>query len=403
MKRYKYYNLGNNAIMFGNTKICEYCKQQHHLLKQKFNSGNYLYKKVTMGKRLKNGMKINAIPTWYIPTGNGQGILHEGIIKDKKKLKTLLEKRNSSFGYVIPQIGTLTKYGKNFPDSQGFNTTDNFNTELAKIWKDPLLSGTLGREFGPGGTDNIYSNDYFNNMRMARPGGDLDTTLGLNKACNQFNPSPSPSGGNADPVTYSNGMIYNSPNPQITSFGRNLKKNLKKKLKKNVKKPLETINMYKSYINNERFKKGERVRCMGNTPMASLGGLSCDTFNNYSTNYKQLVPQWEEKIKKLTPKGSSFGNLYKQMGPVPSQNYLLTSKTFNEMYAGGGQGEPPRPVKGSNENYFINSAPPYIPVKSVTSFGKRQKVSFVKPKKEKQKKAGEGSILTIKDGKVKIN
>jgi hypothetical protein len=128
MKRYKYYNLGNNAIMFGNTKICEYCKQQDHLLKQKFNSGNYLYKKVTMGKRLKNGMKINAIPTWYIPTGNGQGILHEGIIKDKKKLKTLLEKRNSSFGYVIPQIGTLTKYGKNFPDSQGFNTTDNFTT-----------------------------------------------------------------------------------------------------------------------------------------------------------------------------------------------------------------------------------------------------------------------------------
>ena len=222
----KSFNLGDNAIMFGNTKTCEYCKQQDHILKKSFNSGNYLYKQVTMGKPLKNGMKIKAIPTWYIPTGNGMGILHEGMInsqgikigKKRIHLRDLIKKTNR-FGDTIPAINTLATDGKNFPDGKGFQIGNSFMTDITNKWGDPLLSGTLGREFGPGNTDKIYGNNYYNDIRMAYPGGDLDTTLSLNRSCNQYNAVGSPA---ADPVVNHAGMIYNSPNQQIvnmTGFG----------------------------------------------------------------------------------------------------------------------------------------------------------------------------------------
>jgi hypothetical protein len=336
-------NLGDTAIMFGDKKACMYCKQQDTILKKNFKSGSYLYKKVTQGKPLKNGMVFNAIPTWYIPTGNGKGYLHEGLINGSGKIKLdqllqknlvlqqklLKKKRKLRFGEAVPEIGTLAKYGKNFPGDQGFQMTNPWSKQVSDTWGDPLLAGTLGREFGPGKTDNIYSNNYYNNIRMAYPGGDLDTTLSLNRSCNQYNPVPNPSGSNAYPVTYDSGLIYNSKNPQITSFG----------------------------------KKKRKQR---------------------------------------------FGNLYSQMGPVPAQNYLLKADTFNKLYAGGGQGGPTRPSQGQDKNLFVNTAPDYKVIKSVTSFGKKKGVNFVKPSKEKVKqkrqrvKAGEGKTLVIKNGKVKV-
>jgi hypothetical protein len=335
----KIYNLGNDPIMFGDKAHCIHCKHQDELLKKKFNSGSYLYKQVTPGTRLKNGMVINAIPTWYIPKANGQGVLKEGIIKTN--LKSLLQRKRTRFGNDdIPEIGTLAKYGKNFSNGEGFQTGNSWENQVTKTWGDPTLSGTLGREFGPGNTDQIYSNGYFNNIRMAYPGGDLDTTLNLNRSCNKYNPTPD----KAYPVNYSAGMIYDSPNPQISSFG----------------------------------KRKKRTR-----------------FGNY--------------------------NLNQQMGPVPSQKYLLKPDTFNNLYAGGGQGGPVRPNKGSNEAYYINQASAYYPIKSVTSFGnsrkklhkklkkllkpKKKVVRFVKPdqvkQKKQKKKVGEGSVISInKFGKI---
>lgn len=423
--------LGNDAIMFGNKELCGHCKKQDLVLKKHFKSGHYIYKKVSPGKRLKNGLLIKAIPTWYIPVKNGMGYLHEGLITDKIKLNKLIKqkpkKRKFGFGAdMVPEIGTLAKDGKNFPNGQGFNLAESWSQEITKKWGDPTLSGTLGREFGPGPgkVDQIYSNGYFNDIRMARPGGDLDTALNTNRSCNIYNPNPSPQGGNRDPATYTVGMIYDSKNPQITSFGRN-KKSKKTKKPKKEKKKKETVEMYQSYIDNEAFKKGTLVRCMGTTPQKSLGGLSCDTYNNYSKNYKELVPVWLEKIKQLKSKGNKFhfGNLYQQMGPVPARNYLLNADTFNNLYAGGGQGEPARPLKGENNKLYINSSNVYNPVKSVTSFGitrpkrhlkkeikakknKKKVVEFVKPHEVKQKKqkikAGPGKTLVIKGGKVKV-
>ena len=319
MKKIK---LGDNAIMFGDIKGCDACKSQDQILKSKFKSGHFLYKHVPINK-IKNYPElkdISGIPCWYIPTGNGSGYLQEGVIQNptkkllqkkllqKKVLSSLqksplkllqksplklLQKRRFRFGDVIPEIGTLAKYGRNFPDGNSFQIPNSWNNEVTNTWVNPLNSGTLGREFGPGNTDQIYTNKYFNDIRMAYPGGDLDTTLNLNRSCNVYNPVPT-SGENAYPVLNSAGMIYDSPNPQIVnnSFGK-----------------------------SNKFK---RIR-------------------------------------------SKFGNLYQQMGTVPEKNYLLNSKTFNDMYAGGGTFEPSRPYKVNNSNIFIGQSPIYYPLK--TSFG----------------------------------
>jgi hypothetical protein len=57
----------------------------------------------------------------------------------------------------------------------------------------------------------MYSNNYFNNIRMAHPADQLGTSLYLNRSCNKSTLSNSP------------GMIFDSKNPQIvdmtTTFG----------------------------------------------------------------------------------------------------------------------------------------------------------------------------------------
>jgi hypothetical protein len=374
MKKIK---LGDNPIMFGDIKGCGACQIQDSILK-KNGKGHFLYidvHKLRKYPALSN--KIKVMPTWYIPTGNGSGKLHEGVIRrnlnsllERKTVKKTVKRRTVRFGESssdIPQIGTLAKYGKNFPDGAGFQPGTSFMNVITQKWGNPLLAGTLGREFGPGGTDQIYSNEYLNNIRMAYPGGDLDTTLNLNRSCNMYNPVPSPSGGNADPVVNSAGMIYNSQNPQIVN-------------------------------------------------MTSFG-------------------------KRRNPRRNLFGNLYAQMGPTPEKQYLLNRNTFNSIYAGGGQGEPPRPRQVSNQNYYIGQAREYYPVQSSTGFGRFKKSSLVKPSKKvkkeksvvklkkpkvskkkekkglekpkvsklekitkiKSKKPGPGDTLTVKFGRIKIN
>jgi len=138
----------------------------------------------------------------------------------KRRVKKTVKRKvkRNRFGDIVPQLNTLQKYGKNFPDNQGFNVSPSFAEDITKKWGDPLLSGTLGREFGPGNVNNIYKNDYFNNIRMAYPGGDLETNLSLNRNANMYNKN-----GNSYPVTYSPGLIYDSKNPQIvsmTAFGK---------------------------------------------------------------------------------------------------------------------------------------------------------------------------------------
>jgi hypothetical protein len=212
--------LGNNAIMFGDPS-CPACLAQYKLLSDKFSKQNGSYinyydlSKYKVPSFLTDREGNYSMPTWYLPSGNSKGKLFIGIISSPAKFNKLLSTRNTKFGDVIPQINTLTKNGKAFPDGKGFNIQDSFANKIMQQWgsgDNMLKSGTLGREFGPGGTDKIYSNGYYNNIRMGVPGGDLDTALNLNARCNIVN--------NPKAIDMSPGMIYNSPNPQIVNFGR---------------------------------------------------------------------------------------------------------------------------------------------------------------------------------------
>jgi len=418
--------LGNKPIMFGDINGCGACKIQHHMLDTKFKgSFNYIYS--PLDKPVGSFMKGMGIPTWYIPTGNGSGYLHEGVIsvegtrgKDGKtiylkdlittikkkpvvKRKFSILKGKSRFGKMdndIPAIGTLAKDGRNFPNGNLFQTPESFAQQIEKKWGNPLDSGTLGREFGPGKTDQIYSNDYFNNLRMARPGGDLDTALNLNRSCNLYSPMSTPAG-NAYPVTYTDGMIYNSPNPQISGFG-------KKKMNGDIKKWGKELSLLESYIKVHRSH-----------PLRRGIGPESYAFNYRSTNYEKLLPTWKAKIESLVKKinqaknvkmlefgkkrRSRFGFLYQQMGPTPNSEYLNSKYSLDNNYAGGGQSAIQRPPIGSNKDLYVYQVKPYDRLNNgITSFGSKKRkekgiVKLIKPKKVKEGKQKIKNILKLKN------
>ena len=207
-------SLGNDAIMFGHPK-CPGCIAQHEMVDRHFsNKKQCKIKYYDLSKHKVPEMLLSpngdyTMPTWYLPTGNGKGVLHKKIINSPEKFSLLIIKSKNNFGDTVPQIGTLAKNGKSFADGQGFNVGSSFANDMKIKWGDASNSGTLGREFGPGKFDSIYSNDYYNNLRMAVPGGDLDTALSLNRRCNT---TPA--------IDKTTGLITDSENPQITNFGK---------------------------------------------------------------------------------------------------------------------------------------------------------------------------------------
>lgn len=229
--------LGNEPIMFGDIKGCIYCEQQDEILKSQ-TSGRYNYIHSPLNKPALKA--VNVIPTWYIPTGNKCGVLRPGQIRstitvNKKKitLKDLtsvkprkqlsyFKKRGLSFGDIAtPPIDTLAVHGKNFDDGDLFHVNKSWQNVIQDRWGDVLDSGTLGREFGPYKTGEIYTNNYVNNIRMAYPGGDLDTAINNNRNCGIVSNTNVSTAG--FPVTKEQGLIFNSKNPQIvtaTSFGK---------------------------------------------------------------------------------------------------------------------------------------------------------------------------------------
>jgi hypothetical protein len=149
-----------------------------------------------------------SMPTWYINKTLTVGIILPDEFEKKIKVKA------NSFGNVIPEIGTLEKYGKTFgPTGSNFNINNSWTNDLTSKWGDPKKAGTLGREFGPGKTDEIYSKKYFYAPRMAYPGGDLSEVLSSNVNCNMVN--------NPKAATEQVGLLYDS-NYQ-NSFGRRKK------------------------------------------------------------------------------------------------------------------------------------------------------------------------------------
>jgi hypothetical protein len=217
-------NLGKEVIFFGDS-TCPACRKQKEILDTYYNSKGTTktVKYHDLGKLdppkeilLKDGSY--AMPTWYFPDKP----LIRGIISGPELEKNV--KRPWRFGSKasdltfesIPQIDSLVKYGKNFPNGNGFEINNSWTEQTKKQWgNDVTTSGTLGREFGPGGFDKTLSNEYLYKPRGPRPGDDLDTALNLNRSCGIL--------GKPGSIQNSLGLIFDSKNQQIVpmnNFGR---------------------------------------------------------------------------------------------------------------------------------------------------------------------------------------
>lgn len=212
-------DLGNQIILFGSMN-CGACLAQIKLLHDYYSSKNkklnFMYYNLDKKKApdfLMDSKGNYSMPTWYCPSSKS---LFVGIILPNEFEKKM--KQGNSFGNsVVPEIDTLAKYGKTFgPTGTNFNIAPSWSNELTQKWGDPKKAGTLGREFGPRGTDGIYSKNYFYKPRMAYPGGDLSEVLSSNQNCNMIN--------NPKAATQNVGLFYDSK--YQSSFGsRKNKKN----------------------------------------------------------------------------------------------------------------------------------------------------------------------------------
>ena len=437
--------LGDVPIMFGDIKGCGACQMQNQIIKSTCTSPKYKYVHSPLDKPARPFLKNMGIPTWYVPTGNGSGFLHEGVIRKSIKVNgrnlnlcTFINQTTSSrrrktrsnlFGETVPQINSLQKYGKNFPDGNQFNIGNNYLTDVTNKWGDPLLAGTLGREFGPGNTDKIYTNNYYNDIRMGHPGGDLGSALNLNRSCNLYNSVPSPSGKPADPVVNYPGLIYDSPNQQIvnmTGFGRYRRKS---RSRGGSKKSI----LQKRRTKLKRFlKHGPLKRKMKGSKHREHNSRVGKMFHKNKPKWKAELKRIEKKLKQLKKKKSKskskskskrksnkksivrrsrFGNLYYQMGPVPIQPYLMDKNTFDNNFAGGGQSSIPRPNSVSNSKLYIGQVKPYYPIESTTSFGMRvkkspkiiKKMNVIKKENKKKKIHSVVKHSSIKLKSIKLN
>ena len=70
--------LGNKPIMFGDIKGCGACQAQDQIIKMTCNGLEYTHIHSPLNRPAYPFLKDMGIPTWYVPTGNGKGFLHEG-------------------------------------------------------------------------------------------------------------------------------------------------------------------------------------------------------------------------------------------------------------------------------------------------------------------------------------
>jgi hypothetical protein len=219
-------NIGKNPVMFGNSN-CPACLAQIKILTDHFNGKNanivyYDLNKYPVPSYIVDRKGNYSMPTWVFPNGK----VHKGMIKDKKQFSLLIA-RNVNFGetclntnYSIPDVNPLARCGKNFPNNEGFKIPNSYISTVEKVWGtgDDVLNAGIGgtRSLGPNNIGEMYSNNYYNNIRMAHPSDQLGTAYYLNRSCNIVK--------NVNKENSTPGMIYDSKNPQIVGFGKKVKK-----------------------------------------------------------------------------------------------------------------------------------------------------------------------------------
>ena len=289
-------------IMF-TSNSCGACKEQLDIIHKNFADKKEKVSVMKVDVDKHNVPFIKYTPTWFIPNSKGSYDVIENVIttnldrlvvKNKKipqgfgsKRKTLkkpLKKhstRSSRFGYKMPEINTLAKDGKNFPNNKSFNIPNSFMNDIQDKWgNDYLTAGSLGRDQGPGNFNNVLTNNYVNDIRMVQPNGPHGAALELNRKCNQ---SPS--------MLEYPGMVYDSKNPQIvntTSFGK---------------------------------KENKRKHLFG-----------CEQKLNYGPAYKPQYIMEKDTVKKLYG-GALSDNLPRPQG-IKNDTYIGQAQTYNPLEFG---------------------------------------------------------------------
>lgn len=172
--------LKDDRVWFYHNPGCPACVRQIDTIKEavaplRINKTSYTK---SPDSAAMHGHKLEVTPSW---------VFGDKFVKGTQSPEQILEhgkamvKRNASFGY---QIGQVKKYGKQFPNGKGFVAKPNWKQQLvAQGWNPVTNAGTLGREFGPGGFNKVFTSKYFYQPRMAYPGGQLSAAVMLNKNC----------------------------------------------------------------------------------------------------------------------------------------------------------------------------------------------------------------------------
>jgi len=338
-----------NEILYFGSETCGACKEQKKILRKHF-KGKVNY--INIDRFPERFKYIKATPTWAIPQGNNKYILHEGIINDPGSLSAFGKTRRTRFGESVPlypNINDLAVYGKTFPNGKGFEIPNSFYKTIENVWgkgDDTLNAGIGGtRSLGPDNISEMYSNGYFNNIRMAHPSDQLGTALYLNTTCNTLH-KPST-------MTESPGMIFDSKNPQIVSMTTGFGK--------------------KNLSGNKKNLSGNKKNLFGKNTYGQMGP-AYEIGNQYLIDKDTGKQLYSGARQDENSRPYSVNNKYIYVGQAPTYNPIGKSQSF--------------PSFGNKDKAEVKKC-------------KTKKVKKCKTKKVKV--IGEGTTLKVENGKIKIN
>jgi hypothetical protein len=306
-------NQMNKAILFKQDG-CGACTTQDEFLRKNFRGTIH---QINLSKFPGQFEFIEFTPTWAIPLGNDQYKLHSEIVETPEELQRVSQfgksrkakrskSRRTGFGQtLLPGINNLSVYGKNFPDNQGFKTTDSFYKTIENTWgkgTDTLNAGIGGsRSLGPGNVNQMYTSGYLNDIRMAHPSDQLGTAINLNRTCNTMNQRST--------MSSSTGLVTQTGNPQIvdnttgTKFGRKRRSRFGG-LYRQMGPASEIGNQFLLGKNTVQGLYGGATQFEGPRPQGIQGNTFLAQAKLYSSGSGKTV-QFGKRVKKQNKKGST--------------------------------------------------------------------------------------------------
>jgi hypothetical protein len=410
----------NHAILVVN-KQCGYCKEQMKIIKEFFKNKNA---KVMMVDTAKNTHLRYATPSIIVFNESGILSVKEGLTKDerllnllntKKRVRKTPDKRkisvkrkvrvqtkvkrkvrvqtkvkrkvrvqtkvkrkvrfgNKTSDYLeqtdtIPQTNVLEKYGKNFPNGNGFQTSNSFMQNYTSQFDDDnsaLSAGALGIS-DQATLNKALSNDTYYDIRMIGPNEPKWAFMPLNRTCNISNHDPTE-------ISYP-GFAYDAVNPEIVDNNTGANAFGKKKKVKQIKPSTRRSRFGNLYYGMGPAYGSQYI--VGQTTVDSLygGGLQNE---NAMPKVVDDPLSWIGQAKPYNPVNLRYGEKNKKK--KIKENDVPSSKSHRD--------------KKEKDRTKIDSSK-----KEETKQSKKK----LKPKKKKVKPViGEGSVLTVKGNKIKV-